>query len=367
MYKTEVLVIGAGPAGLGAAITAAQYGADVLLIDENKKAGGQLYKQIHKFFGSGNHYAGTRGFQIADILLNQGNDLGVKTFLNTRALGILDNGNVAVLHNEIVEEVCADRIILATGAKENALPFPGWTLPGVMTAGAAQTFSNVHGTAVGEKVLMIGSGNVGLIVSYQLMQAGVEIVALVEAQDHVTGYQVHAGKIRRAGVPIYVSHTVLEAHGTERVKEAVIGRIDENFKVISGTEKTVPVDTILIAVGLNPRTELASMMHCKMAYEKTLGGLLPIHDTFMRSTNPRIYVCGDLAGVEEANTALDEGRLAGLSALASLRLENAEIIKKQEELRESLEALRSGVNASARKASKERIVQKGGFAYEERS
>lgn len=364
MRTTDLLVVGSGPAGLGAAIEGARCGARVLLVDENHKAGGQLYKQIHKFFGSGAHYAGTRGFQIADLLLREASSLGVETLLDTRALGLLDDGRVAVLHGGVVEAVEAKKVILATGAKENALAFPGWTLPGVMTAGAAQTFSNVHGTLVGKRILMVGSGNVGLIVSYQLMQAGAEISALVEAAPRITGYLVHAGKIQRAGVPVYTSHTVVEARGTDRVEEAVIAQVDEYFQPIPGTEQTIPVDTILLAVGLNPRIELASMFHCKTTFEGGLGGLLPLHDAWMRSSVPDVYVCGDLAGVEEANTALDEGRLAGLHAACSLLHEvPPEARAHMSALQESLHALRSGAHAARRLSCKERIMEKGGGCH----
>ena len=363
MRETDILVVGAGPAGLGAAIEAARTGAKVLMVDENRKAGGQLYKQIHKFFGSGAHYAGTRGFQIADILLAEAAELGVETLLDTRALGLMDDGCVALLSGSAgskIEPVRAGRIVLATGAKENALPFPGWTIPGVMTAGAAQTFSNVHGTLVGERILTVGSGNVGLIVSYQLMQAGAEITALVEAAPNITGYRVHAGKIQRAGVPVYTSHTVVEARGTNRVEEAVIAQVDEKFRPIPGTEQTLSVDTVLVAVGLNPRTELSSMFRCKTTYEGALGGILPLHDANMRSTNPQVYVCGDLAGVEEASTALEEGRLAGLHAALSLGLKRSDAAERGEELHASLAALRSGEHAKRRRDCKERIISKGG-------
>ncbi len=364
MITTDLLVVGSGPAGLGAAIEGARYGAHVLLVDENNKAGGQLYKQIHKFFGSGAHYAGYRGFQIADLLLRQAQSLGVKIFLNTRALGRMDNGRIAILHEGAVEEVEASKVVLATGAKENALAFPGWTLPGVMTAGAAQTFSNVHGTLVGQNILTVGSGNVGLIVSYQLMQAGANVQALVEAMPRITGYLVHAGKIQRAGVPIYTSHTIVEARGVDRVEEAVIVQVDEKFKPIPSTEKTIAVDTILLAVGLNPRTELASMFHCRMTYESLLGGILPVHDQWMRSSNVDTYVCGDLAGVEEANTALDEGRLAGLHAACSLLPEvPEEALEHMSALTESLCALRSGSHAALRLESKRRIMDKGGACH----
>lgn len=363
MRKTDVLVVGSGPAGLGAAIEAARCGAKVMLVDENLKAGGQLYKQIHKFFGSGAHYAGTRGFQIADILLQQADELGVETLLDTRALGLMDDGSTAILAKGQVTSAQAKKVILATGAKENALAFPGWTLPGVMTAGAAQTFSNVHGTRVGNNILMVGSGNVGLIVSYQLMQAGANICALVEAAPRINGYLVHAGKIQRAGVPVYTSHTVVEARGKDRVEEAVLAEVDEHFQPIPGTEKTIPVDTILLAVGLNPRTELAAMFRCNTIFEGALGGILPVHDAYMRSSNPQVYVCGDLAGVEEANTALEEGRLAGIHAACSLGYKSADTTAHMTALQESLRSLRSGKHAQRRLLCKQRIVEKGGANY----
>ena len=359
MKETDILIVGSGPAGLGAAIEAAECGAKVLLVDENRKAGGQLYKQIHKFFGSGAHYAGTRGFQIADMLLEKAREQGVQIWLDTRAEGLMDNGCVAVLHNERLEEIKAGKIILATGAKENALAFSGWDLPGVMTAGAAQTFSNVHGTLVGKRILMVGSGNVGLIVSYQLMQAGAEIAALVEAAPAITGYAVHAGKVKRAGVPVYTSHTVTEAHGNGHVEAAVIAEVDEHFCPIAGTEKKIDVDTILVAVGLNPRIEIASMFRCETTYEGALGGILPIHNCDMMSSNQKIYVCGDLAGVEEASTALDEGRLAGLCAASSLGFRCEGLQEKINSCRESLTALRDGDAAKRRRESKERIIGKG--------
>jgi len=361
--KTDILVVGAGPAGLGAAIEAASCGADVCIVDENLRAGGQLYKQIHKFFGSKNHYAGQRGFQIADALVRRTEELHVPLLLDTRALGLMDSGDVAVLRDGKAEAVTAKKVILAVGAKENMLTFPGWTMPGVMTAGAAQTFSNVHGVLVGKKIVMIGSGNVGLIVSYQLMQGGAEISAVVEAAPEITGYTVHKNKILRAGVPVYVSHTVAEARGSGHVEEAVIMEVDEHFQCIPGTEKTIEADTILFAVGLNPRTELASMFRCEMTSEGALGGVLPIHDEFMRTSNPRVYVCGDETGVEEANSALDEGRLAGLHAAASLGFENESSRERIKEVQNSLMELRSGKYAAKRLACKERIIRKGAMYY----
>ncbi len=357
MKKAEILIIGAGPAGLGAAIEASRLGAKVILLDENKKAGGQLFKQIHKFFGSKQHYAGVRGFQIGEELLKQAKDLGVEVMLDARALGLLDDGSVAVLDKGRLTHIGAKKIILATGARENAVSFPGWTLPGVMTAGAAQTFSNVYGTLVGKNILMVGTGNVGLIVSYQLMQAGATVKGLVEVVPRVSGYGVHAGKIKRAGVPIWTSHTVVEARGDKRVQEAIIAQVDEKFKPIPGTERSLEVDTILLAVGLTPKVELARMAGCKLTVEPALGGHLPLHNEEMKTSNQNVYVCGDIAGVEEANTALDEGRLAGLSAARALGYGDEVTDARKEEFNAGLCALRMGTFGEKRLACKERIMK----------
>ena len=363
MFSTDILVIGSGPAGFGAAIEAARLGAKVLLVDENERAGGQLYKQIHKFFGSKEHYAGMRGFQIADMLLAEAIELGVDVRLETRALGIMDNGEFSLLQQGKLVAVKAKKIILCTGAKENALSFPGWTLPGVMTAGAAQTFANIHGILSGKRILMVGSGNVGLIVSYQLMQAGGEIATLVDVLPKISGYQVHAGKIQRAGVPVYLAHTVIAAKGHVRVEEAIIAQVDADFQPIAGTEKSIAVDNILLAVGLTPRIDLSGMCGCKTTFVGPLGGIMPLHDCYMRSSKEDIYVCGDLAGVEEANTALEEGRLAGIHAALSLGYYSSIATNKLSNLQQNLTALRSGEHAAKRFICKEKIIQEGGTLH----
>ena len=202
----DVVVIGAGSAGLCAAYQAAHAGVDVLVIDENHLPGGQLFKQIHKFFGSRVHYAGTRGYQIGQQLLERVQDSGAKVWLDTLVYGMAHDKTLGVIHQGTHYTVQAQKVIVATGAKENYMAFPGSTLPGVMGAGAAQTMVNIHRVLPGQRVVMLGSGNVGLIVSYQLMQAGADVVALVEGAPQIGGYAVHAAKIRRAGVPIYVGH-----------------------------------------------------------------------------------------------------------------------------------------------------------------
>lgn len=364
--KVESVIIGAGPAGLAAAIEIAKAGGQVVLIDENSKPGGQLFKQIHKFFGSREHRAGVRGYNIGLQLLNETRNLGVEVLLDSPVYGIYrEDGNLVVsyIREGKEEAITADKIILATGGMENAIAFPGSTLPGVMGAGCAQTMINVNRVLPGEKVVMVGSGNVGLIVSYQLLQAGANVLAVVEAAPSIGGYGVHAAKIRRAGVPIKVSHTIKRAIGTDEVEAVEIVKLDEKFNPIPGTEEILEADTVCLAVGLSPMTELAWLAGCEFTYEPALGGHIPIHDENMETTVSGVYVAGDIAGVEEASTAMEEGRLAGIAAAEALGHYSAEEAKAmKDEVWSRLNALRTGPFGKARFDAKKRIldIAKGG-------
>lgn len=271
MGKTEVAVVGGGAAGIAAAIEAARAGAHVTLIDENERPGGQLFKQIHKFFGSVAHHAGARGIQIGQELLKEAQNVGVEIRLDTVAYGIFSKNCLGLISGDHTEDLQTEVIILATGAIENPLSFPGWTLPGVMGAGAAQTLINIHRTLPGSRILMVGAGNVGLIVSYQLLQAGAEVVAIIEGLPHIGGYGVHASKVRRAGVSILTGHTILKAEGEKEVERAIISQVNEKWEPITDTQQILEVDTICLAVGLSPLAELAWMAGCQFAHVPQLG------------------------------------------------------------------------------------------------
>jgi len=358
--KKDVVIIGGGPAGLSAAIEIAKFTSNVLVIDENRSPGGQLFKQIHKFFGSKAHDAGVRGIDIGNRLLARTEELGVEVWLNSAVIGLFPEKQVAVLKDGETAAVDAERVLVCTGASENAVSFPGWTLPGVMGAGAAQTMTNVSRVLPGQKILMIGSGNVGVIVSYQMVQAGAEVVGIVEAMPRIGAYGVHASKVRRAGVPFYLGHTILRAEGQGRVERAVIVAIDETFRPIPGTEKQLDVDVICLAAGLRPMTELAWMRGVRHEYIPELGGWMPLHNADMETSVPGVYVAGDTAGVEEANTAIDEGRLAGAAIAQSLGLLDCETAEAQkQEIRERLAALRQGPFGEKRLQAKQRIVEGG--------
>lgn len=307
----DLIIIGAGPAGLSAAIEAAQCGMQVVVLDENTRPGGQLFKQIHKFFGSKEHHAKTRGFRIGQQLLEQAQKLGVEVCLNTVAMGLFDCNGVSALQDGEVRQIKGDAVIVATGAAENMIPFEGWTLPGVIGAGAAQTLMNLHREQPGQRILMVGSGNVGLVVSYQLLQAGCQVAAVVDVLPRVGGYGVHAAKVARTGVPFLLSHTILRAEGTDHVTGAVIAQVDEKMKAIPGTEQHLEVDTICMAVGLSPMSQLTRMAGCEMTVK---GGTVPVCDEFGETTVSGVYAAGDVSGIEEASSAMLKGRLAALAA-----------------------------------------------------
>ncbi len=342
--EVEFLIIGGGPAGLSAALAATEYGIQTVVVDDGINLGGQLTKQTHKFFGSKMERAGTRGFVIGQQLVGElsGRE-NFEALTNTTAAGYYPDGVVTAVRGEDeLFKFKPKKILIATGATERMITFPGNDLPGVYGAGAVQTFMNEFGVVPGRRVLMVGAGNIGLIVSYQLLQAGVPVAAIVEITDHIGGYWVHASKVRRLGVPILTGYTIVEAKGKESVEGAVIARVDEKFNVIPGTEIEVDVDTICLAVGLTPTAELLFQSGVKMKYVPELGGDVPLRDRFMRTSHPDIYVAGDVAGIEEASSAMLEGQIAGLAAAKALGAQIPDFDEKIAALERELQILRAG-------------------------
>lgn len=363
MQRFELIVIGAGPAGLSAAIEAAEKGMHVVVFDENARPGGQLFKQIHKFFGSKEHKAKIRGYRIGQQLLQRAEELGVQVELNATVIGMFREKEICVMQNGQIVHYKGDNIVVATGAAENMVTFRGWDLPGVIGAGAAQTMMNLHGVMPGQKVLMVGSGNVGLVVGFQLIQAGCELVAIIDAAPRVGGYGVHAAKVARTGVPFYMSHTIVKAEGDDHVTGATIAQVDSKWQFIPGTEKHLDVDTICIAVGLSPMSQLARMGGCEMVDDPKRGGLVPVVDQYGATSLPGVYCAGDVSGIEEASSAMIEGRIAGLAAAVNSGY------MTQEELEEefvkqhgSLDQLRQGMFAPKNKGRTDLTETDEGYA-----
>jgi len=314
----DVVIIGGGPAGLTAALEAGKRLANVVLIDDKRMLGGQLVKQTHRFFGDARHYAGVRGIRIAERLTKQIREFqNVTTFLGSDVFGIYDGHLVAASQDNRLLKIHGKKVIIATGAYERTLVFENNDLPGVYGAGGVQTLMNTYGIKPGTKALVVGSGNVGLILSYQLLQAGVNVVAIVEALPRIGGYLVHAAKVRRQGVEILTSHTVVKALGRGRVQGAMIAKIDDSFNPIAGTERKINCDFICIAVGLTPTYEHASQAGAQLQFVPELGGFVARRTKFMEVSDG-VYVAGDVSGIEEATTAMLEGQIVGLHAALSL-------------------------------------------------
>ncbi len=302
LKEVDVLIIGGGPAGLSAAIELGKLGVNTLIVDDKDRLGGKLVLQTHKFFGSvKDSHAGTRGFEIGKILQDELFSLSsVEIWLNSTAVAVFSDHIVGVIKNNQYQKIKPKKLLIATGAREKMLSFPGNTLPGVYGAGAFQTLVNRDLVKSSEKVLIVGGGNVGLIAGYHAIQADITVAALIEALPQVGGYKVHADKLKRLGVPIYTSHTVVSANGTDRVESVTIAQLDDNWHVMPDTHKIFEVDTILIAVGLAEVNEF---------YLKA------------RQWGMDVFCAGDAQEIAEASAAMFTGRIEGHKIAQSLNID----------------------------------------------
>src|SRR5690554_1669867 len=209
----QVLVVGAGPSGITAAIELADAGYSVILVDDKDHLGGKLVLKTHKFFGSmADCYAGTRGTDIAKILEEEARKReNITIMTDSVVVGVFADGKAGIYQPQEERYLLLSfaGVIVATGARERSLVFPGNDLPGVFGAGAFQTLVNRDLVKSSERVLIVGCGNVGLIAAYHALQAGIDVVALIDIAPKVSGYKVHGDKIKRMGVPIYLSHTLV--------------------------------------------------------------------------------------------------------------------------------------------------------------
>jgi NADPH-dependent 2,4-dienoyl-CoA reductase/sulfur reductase-like enzyme/Fe-S-cluster-containing hydrogenase component 2 len=316
--ETGVLIIGGGPSGLSAAAELGVLDIPTLLVDDKDSLGGKLTLQTHQFFGSMDAcYAGTRGIDIAKILEREASKYkSVEIWRSTTAVGVYYDKKVGLLREN--EYILANprAILVAAGAREKALAFPGCDLPGVYGAGAFQTLVNRDLVRAAKRIFIVGGGNVGLIAAYHALQAGIEVAGLVEALPKCGGYKVHEDKIKRLGVPVWTSHTVLRAEGKETLERVTIAAVDKNFKPISGAERAFDVDTLLIAVGLSPVNEL---------YLKA------------RDYGIMALAAGDAEEIAEASAAMFSGKIAGCEIARRLGVK----VEIPAEWKTTMEVLRS--------------------------
>lgn len=260
IFRTPVAIIGAGPAGLAAREVLNEHGIDNIVIDNNDKIGGQFLMQTHQFFffEKEKKFGGMRGFDIATTLAGDDHS-GI--FLNSTVWDILEGNRIAI-KNIITDEIYyvdTDYLIIATGAVPFMPAFENDDLPGVYTAAVVQKMMNNEFTLLGKNILTIGAGNIGYLTSYQLMQAGANVKAIIEAQPLEGGFPVQANRVRRLGIPVMLSHILVKAI-PNKDNTGIIGAVIaecENFKAIPGTEKMIDgIDAINICTGLVPDDQL---------------------------------------------------------------------------------------------------------------
>lgn len=383
----RILIIGAGPAGLAAAVTAAELGLHVVLVDEATAAGGQYLSSDHR---SGDHWSGdplsgderagaehrfsTRAEREGGALVARAHALSraadaslelrwgatvwsLKPNLDGRAPGL-----TAMVHSHAVGGVqagseCmeADAVILATGARETVTPFPGWTLPGVMTVGAAQLLIKRHGVSPagpGQRVLIAGSGLLLLPAAAKLIESGAHVVGILEAAHVGATLSValhslsgvfewapalwdrrgeswhYLSALRRGRVPYLFGRAVVRATGTDRVETVDIAELDRTGAPLPGRTETWPVDLLCVGYGLAPNIELAQLAGARVIYSAALGGWAVQVDeaSGVRTNVPGLFVAGEISGISGASSALLSGRTAAMSAAAALgRLPQAEL------------------------------------------
>jgi NADPH-dependent 2,4-dienoyl-CoA reductase/sulfur reductase-like enzyme len=329
--KIDIVVVGGGPAGLNAALTAAQMGAAVLLLDAYPAPGGQYYRQPPQ--------------HLADRPTphqRQGQELWQKAL----SAGVKIRSNVTVWYGDAEKTliyygpegsvaVQPKAIILACGTYERPVAFPGWTLPGVLMTGGAQTLL-YQGVLPGKRVLLSGSGPLQLVVAKKLLEAGAEVVAVLEGSSRVLsrgwrhlkgiwGQWERLGEglsslaaLLGKGVPYRFGWGIVAAHGEQQVERATIARYDERWRPIPGSEEEVVCDTICIGYGFVPFTTLGKLMGVKHIWDAAWNVEVPERDETMQTNISGIFVVGDGAGLGGARMSILEGQVAGIAAAAQL-------------------------------------------------
>ena len=334
-----------------AATVAAQAGASVALVERSDRAGGRLGLQVQSLQGPRSIYRGHSGVAFCRGLLNDFDAAGGYLLLNATVSAVeppsRESGALLLTYSAPRGPTAtkARSVVLATGSVEPAASFPGADLGGIVLSNDVQRMVNVEGRLPGRRVLMVGSDNAGLLIAVGLIQAGAEVVAVVDEAPAVVGREVNVAPLRARGVEFLTSTRVLAALGSATVSSAIVADV-------SGQERALRVDTVCLSPPRVPDSQLALQAGCSVHGVDVLGGPVPVHRRDMGTAVPGLYVCGDVAGVENGAVALECGRLAGLSAAGRLGFSHPDAVALERLARARLGYLRRSRRGLARRQAK---------------
>ena len=316
MIKHDIVIIGGGPAGMAAAVAAYDSGVhDVVIIDREEKLGGILKQCIHNGFGLHKLGKELTGPEYAAHYEKAVADRGIKVFYETMVTDISESRTVTAQNSEGILKIEAKAVVLAMGCRERsrgALNIPGTRPAGVYSAGTAQKLINCMGYSVGKRVVILGSGDIGLIMARRMSLQGAKVEAVCEIMPYSGGLTRNIVQcLEDFGIPLYLSTTVAEIHGRERVEGVTIAQVDEKRRVIEETKRYIPCDTLLLSCGLIPENELTSLAGIPLS-AVTSGALVDEH---RQTEREGIFACGNVLQVHDlVDYVSDEAEIAGESA-----------------------------------------------------
>lgn len=359
-YNQKITIIGAGPAGLSAAIQLARFDVSSTIVDENPNIGGAVFKQPDKGLETSpfrNEKTYVRARELFSAFENyQPSHIDLQ--LESEVLGDLPLTNeLVILQKEEVKRVANQPLIICTGCYERAQPFPGWTLPGIMSVGGIQLQAKCGGVKPGNRVALIGTGPLLMVAAKQLHMAGANVVAVVEAgkRREVAGKVSklfsntklllegvsYMAYLKKHKIPFYYGHGIVSASGNNTLKEVVIAPYDSEWKPIKAKAFSLEVDAVGIGYGYVPRTQLTQMLKCTHKYDRNLGGFFPEVDDWQRTSKEGIYTAGDNSGIYGSEVAMYQGKVAALAYLVDIgRISTEEAEKLVTPLRKEMAKLK---------------------------
>ena len=325
--NVDILIIGAGPAGLAAAIAAKEDGCDSLLVLEREQTPGGILRQcIHNGFGLHRFGEELTGPEYAQRDIDRAMELGIEIQCGTTVLSVTEDRIVTCISREQgLQTIAAKAIILAMGCRERprgALGTPGTRCAGIYSAGTAQKFVNLEGVMPGKRCVILGSGDIGLIMARRMTLQGAKVLACVELMPYSSGLNRNIVQcLQDFDIPLYLSHTVVEIHGKDRLSGVTVAKVDKNRKPIPGTEIFFDCDTLLLSVGLIPENELSQGAGVKLS-GVTAGAEV---DDLLQTNVPGIFACGNVLHVHDlVDHVSAEASKAGHAAAAYVRGEVAQ-------------------------------------------